>query len=887
LSLAGHLNLSDNDVVKVAGNIFEALLGACDEALTAALQTGNLEALEAKSALRHVVLLEEIGSIKRNLELLSSKPRLSIQEVLAFEQQFRLLMAQRHSHITLPSLSSFKKYPIDDLYVANDFEPFLMKDAEQANRSITSDKFIRQIDRTVVLGDPGAGKSTLSQKICFDLATNKISGSVANRALTPFLVVLRDYGADKKINQHSILQFIEATVNAKYQIPPPQGAIEYLLLNGRALVIFDGLDELFESSYRREVSADVESFCTRYPFSSVLVTSRQVGYDQAPLDPKRFRAYRIREFKSDQVKDYVLKWFSIDEDLSAIERRETAEAFLRESRIVSDLRSNPLILSLMCNIYRGENYIPRNRPSVYEKCALMLFDRWDRSRRIDVPFSFEDQLSPVMKHIAYWIFSDQKLQAGVTESQLISKATEFLHGRSEEDIEVAGKTARDFIEFCRGRAWIFRDMGTTSDGEPLYQFTHGTFLEYFTAAQLVRTHATPELLGAALLPRIKRKEWDIVAQLAFQLQDNNLEGAGDSLFLQLLQESGKGVHERLALVGFLVRCLGFMVPRPKTTRETATAAIDVCVNSASLIFSVDKNQALRGDYEVQEIVSNLLTSAFGNRRTVADVVKGHLSAKIQSCGDDDAVGAFDVARNLTSSLERYNPPSYPLADEWERVAAAIISSSRDRIHTLALNNEYLSRAAFVTGIVTPAEIVKWHGLGSLFKDIGSLAFRTTYYPGVDLLFRGLAMVPNHDAVELLAEVGNVLSSVPTPWVSTRLLGQFNRLRFPQRYRSGKLRDSPDAVFGVFCCLAVLLESFQNRGALKRVLLFISKSKNLQIATVRELLLSRYGDQVQPNIEEGVRKFNFSPAQVQLILSWVRRSRNFLGRRVGRIPPHES
>jgi predicted NACHT family NTPase len=320
------------------------------------------------------------------------------------------------------------------------------------------------------------------------------------------LIILRDYGAEKKTRHCSILEFIELTSNSKYQLKPPKNAFEYLLLSGRLLVIFDGLDELLDTSYRREVSADVESFLALYPATAALVTSREVGYDQAPLDRKRFTAYRINEFDEHQVQEYAHKWFGIEDEFTPEQNESLAKNFLKESESVADLRSNPLILGLMCNIYRGESYIPRNRPGVYEKCALMLFDRWDRGRHLDVQFSFEDKLSPVMKYLAFWIYSDPKLQTGVTESSLIEKATEYLHKRLYDDIDFARKVAREFIEFCRGRAWVFTDTGSTADGELLYQFTHRTFLEYFTAAQLVRIYPRPSELAPVLIPRIEKEE---------------------------------------------------------------------------------------------------------------------------------------------------------------------------------------------------------------------------------------------------------------------------------------------------------------------------------------------------------------------------------------------
>ena len=56
--------------------------------------------------------------------------------------------------------------------------------------------------------------------------------------------------AAKDPPEHSIVDYIEHNLNAFYQCQPPCGMIELLLLSGRAVVIFDGLDELFDTSQR-------------------------------------------------------------------------------------------------------------------------------------------------------------------------------------------------------------------------------------------------------------------------------------------------------------------------------------------------------------------------------------------------------------------------------------------------------------------------------------------------------------------------------------------------------------------------------------------------------------------------------------------------------------
>ena len=243
------------------------------------------------------------------------------------------------------------------------------------------------------------------------------------------------------------------------------------------MVIFDGLDELLDTSYRQDIRSDIELFCHLYPSVPVLVTSREVGYEQAPLDKNLFNLFRIAPFNDDQVEAYVKNWFTIADakDITVAHRQRMAENFLNDSRIVPDLRTNPLILALLCTIYREEGYIPRYRPDVYEKCALMLFVKWDRSRHIYMPPLPEEHIRPLMEHLAHWIYQNEQLRAGVTTTELAAKATEYLHYWLYEDCYKAERTANKFITFCTGRAWVFTDTGTQKDGESLYQFVHTTF----------------------------------------------------------------------------------------------------------------------------------------------------------------------------------------------------------------------------------------------------------------------------------------------------------------------------------------------------------------------------------------------------------------------------
>ena len=90
-------------------------------------------------------------------------------------------------------------------------------------------------------------------------------------------------------------------------------------------MIFDGLDELLDTSRRRDVSERVEQFCSAYPLTPVLVTSRLVGYDQA----------RLGGFGDQEVAEYTKKWFAAQEGFTSAKAAVKAEAFVVESESVS------------------------------------------------------------------------------------------------------------------------------------------------------------------------------------------------------------------------------------------------------------------------------------------------------------------------------------------------------------------------------------------------------------------------------------------------------------------------------------------------------------------------------------------------------------------------
>lgn len=586
-----------------------------------------------------------------------------------FIVRYRRHAAEYHGRLQPPDFERRRLVPIDDLYVSPAISHLVDVDPGMPLPQTDIWQLDDELDRAVLLGDPGGGKTTASNVLMHRHAAD------AGRHL-PFLVIVREF-ATADPPQRSVLHHLEHKLETFYQAAPPTGLVESLLFGGSALVIFDGLDELLDTSARSEVTAIIERFCAEYPLTRVLVTSRVVGYDQARLDDRQFECYQISGFDTDQIIDYVRKWFACQDGIDPGE----ADSFLEESAGADDLRSNPLMLALMCILYRGEGSIPRSRPEVYEKCATLLFHKWDAARKIHANLRARNLIEPALRYLAHWLFTRAEAQPAVTEQELVSQTTRYFLSRGFEQHADAEVAAQEFVEFCRGRLWVFTEAGTTGRGEPLYAFTHRTFLEYFTAAYLASIHDSPEQLARKLAGRVAKSEWDTVAQLAIQIKDHASERGADRIFQTLLADRRHHTAKASGnILGFLGRCTAFAELAPATTRNLAARTFAHAVIDTT-------------DDQLVAPLGWLMVSVQGDLRDhVASELEARVAALVESSdGQDHILG-------LRLALQLYNAPfaiqrgdeawhKWDVSSRYERQLMLAAKSADDIAVVMCFNRE--------------------------------------------------------------------------------------------------------------------------------------------------------------------------------------------------------
>jgi NACHT domain-containing protein len=828
LALATRANLAvcgglSDEAVEHAAPLLDSLLREAVQSAIEGLDAAGVDGYELREAAWRELGLRQLEDIARGTSFLDGHNHAEVAQIYEFERLYRPAVRARYSKITPPTLGARQQVPIDSLYVA----PAIKTSALEEDEGIRLSEFRESAFRCVVLGAPGAGKSTLLTKLAYDFAGSQSEQPVH----TPIHVTLRDYAVAREQRAVSLLRYMEEQIAIQYSITPPRDAVEYLLLSGRAIVLFDGLDELLVTSLRGKVTQDVEAFATRYPSCPIVVTSRMVGYAEAPLHPEIFEDLYLGDFDDNDVKDYASNYFPLASGLSRVEVEALVASFYEQSAYVADLRVNALMLGLLCNLHQSGYRIPPNRAEVYEKCSTLLFDRWDEDRGIRVEVQARAHFRYAVAFLAYWLYSTPELQSGVTEAQLTRRVAEYLERWLYDDAVVAETSAREFVAFCRGRAWVFTDTGSTALGEPLYQFTHRTFLEYFTAVHLVRTSSGPNELWLQVKDHLENSEWTVPAQSAVQMQDRQREGAGDA-FLELLIDRVHRCDMRVqsSLLEFAASLLaGVLVsPRVRTALVKQVIKSSVAINRSRemrdrMLVPVDAATepledflALSGRPDLAALQAAIKEEAAGlleHGEEIHEDVSEEQVAKLR------VVVALPYARSL-ASLSSAVPGDIDEAQDH-----TLPDRATSVLRIAAPSELFCGRVAYEHMVCSLTELIRWHGLNALYfgASIGSKR-QVRHVSAVSdrLLLHVIRQVPeglSHPmAGEDVASLGELISGYnPSPTVDLREVdwrGGFDPWalspRNPFPLSEGQIAKGSSLVAATFL-LAVLAESSEGRG----------------------------------------------------------------------------
>jgi predicted NACHT family NTPase len=358
----------------------------------------------------------------------------------------------------------------------------------------------------VILGDPGSGKSTLLQFLALNWAQSPLDNAIS--LPIPLLIELRTYMRRREDKEcKNFIEFFHQCSGAITHLN--QLELDEQLKAGNALVMFDGLDEVFDPGQREDVITDIHRFTNDYPNVQVIVTSRIIGYKPQRLRDAEFRHFILQDLDSEQIQDFIHRWHDLTfaDAAEKVRKRERLQRGIAASKAIAELAGNPLLLTMMAILNRNQE-LPRDRATLYDQASRVLLHQWDVERaltedkRLDPKTIDYKDKQAMLRQVAYQMQTGEKGLAGnlINENDLVKVLSDYL---KTIEFDKPREVARVMINQLRTRNFMLCFLGAD-----YYAFVHRTFLEYFCAWEFVwQFKETQTLTIEELKSEVFGKHW--------------------------------------------------------------------------------------------------------------------------------------------------------------------------------------------------------------------------------------------------------------------------------------------------------------------------------------------------------------------------------------------
>jgi GTPase SAR1 family protein len=455
--------------------------------------------------------------------------------------------------------------------------------------------------RLVVLGDPGAGKSTLAAYLTLVISDMAVhgGGSADSHPLAglagylPILLELRTYA------EHAEREDFLGEIDRLHRtglLGLPRRELEAYLKQGKpALVIFDGLDEVFDKKQRKSIKRKIHTFARRYPGVRVIVTSRATDYEpeRQILDGFGFAHFTLQDLDQRQVTDFIQQFYSMafpNNPTKATALAARLHSAVVDSPAIAELAGNPMLLTTLALLGISKP-LSRNRRIALEHTVEVLVEAWDEEKSVEkylqpgrgaseVELPTTRGKKELLRLVARRIQEARPGAGGLAKNYLSGAAlstifTESRRPESEDERSRAEKFAKTLVDQLRKRDYILAKFGYDTFG-----FVHRALLDYF-AADDINTQFNRRELGLPDIEKLFRDrsmapEWQEVLLLLAEMLPP--EFAEKAIFALLgsnsrWYQSGDPMPRHVLLA---IRCLGEIQPEHKM-RSAGRAAVDALI----------------------------------------------------------------------------------------------------------------------------------------------------------------------------------------------------------------------------------------------------------------------------------------------------------------------
>lgn len=443
------------------------------------------------------------------------KPTLDPEVLREATAAYLAYLTDRHYYLSLKGMGVADRVPLRlkllDLYVPLKARMELpegdtwKRDLSLAGRDITDHEqevlhfgepvpllnVLKKHSGVIVLGDPGAGKTTFVKYLALRLARGE-GAKVGLDDYLPILLPLAAFANALQSRDIPLDDFIAEYFEGIGANLPISDMLSEALKTGRALILLDGLDEVRDLNMRNTVIERVMDFYAfhRRQGNKFVLTSRVVGYRAVRPSAEDLIECTIVDFEDDEIEEFIAQWTAALETQAQghtviatadaeTERRELLDA-INHNPGVRQLASTPLLLTILALMKRQGVSLPERRVQLYDQYVNTLLSTWNRARSLSgrAPGRDIDEIQTVriLAPLALWMHEISPGVGLVGREDMRRKLEELFLERGDSSPHQA---ARQFMQDVREHAALLLERGP---GE--YGFIHLTFEEYLAAVAL-------------------------------------------------------------------------------------------------------------------------------------------------------------------------------------------------------------------------------------------------------------------------------------------------------------------------------------------------------------------------------------------------------------------
>lgn len=358
---------------------------------------------------------------------------------------------------------------------------------------------VKNYPKLMVLGKPGAGKTTLLKSLAVECVQPETE-LFAN--LVPLFVTLREFAKEaSKTQSWKLLDYLTSLLAERWN-GCDRASAEQILMQGRSLVLLDGLDEVPPDDLESVLDA-VREF--GYRFNRLVITCRTQS--QQYLDG--FTDVEVADFTPQQVDRFVDNWFKIVDSGSQVSLATQLQQQLRqkENKAIAELAVTPVLLNLICVVFQDrQGNLPEKRFDLYDRGIDLLLKKLLKRAPIDETLTVAAK-EKFLAELAFMLFQNNDY---FPEQRTLEEFIESYFGYDRF-------VARKILEIFETETGLLieRSVG-------YWSFSHLTFHEYFVAKKILKFNGkvTDSEIKQLFKRHILDNNWHEVLRLIWERTGN-------------------------------------------------------------------------------------------------------------------------------------------------------------------------------------------------------------------------------------------------------------------------------------------------------------------------------------------------------------------------------